>query len=57
MLVKIKYEKPILEIARFCGCAPCQILAVNKVKRETDLVQGQEILVPVVMGHLVKRKD
>ena len=56
MLVKIKFDgsKSLLEIARFCGCAPCQILAVNRVMRETDLVPGQELLVPVEMAHLVK---
>ena len=53
MLVKVKLDAPILEIARICGCAPCQILAVNGVKYENELVQGSTILVPVVTEHLV----
>jgi hypothetical protein len=54
MLVKIKLDgTPLIEIARFCGCAPCQILAVNRVKTEDDLMQGQEIFVPVITQMLV----
>ena len=69
MLVKIKldgsqYESgqsdgnatvpPLVAIARFCGCAPCQIVAVNGVKTEKDLVIGQDIWVPVVTKCLVR---
>jgi len=55
MLIKIKLDgTPILEIARLVGCAPCQILAVNKVKSETDLVVGDTILVPVITQNLIK---
>ena len=54
MLVQIKLDgTPIIVIARMCGCAPCQILAVNNVKYETDLVQGSIINVPVVTKHLI----
>jgi len=56
MLVKIKLDgtKSLVEIARFCGCAPCQIVAVNGVKTEKDLEIGQDIWVPIVMKCLVK---
>ena len=56
MLVKIKLDgsKTLFEIARFCGCAPCQILIVNGVARETDLKPDQEIFVPIIMKCLVR---
>ena len=53
MLVKIKFDAPLIEIARMAGCAPCQILAVNKVRREDELVMGSYIMVPVVTRNLV----
>jgi len=54
MLVKIKLDgTPIMEIARICGCAPCQILAVNGVEYENELMQGTIIRVPVITQHLV----
>ena len=56
MLVKIKLSStPLVEIARFCGCAPCQIVAVNGVRTEKELVIGQDILVPVIIKCLVKK--
>jgi len=55
MLVKIKYENNLLEIARVCGCAPCQIIAVNGVRSELELKNGQEISVPVIVEMLVTK--
>ena len=56
MTIRVKLDgTPLLEIARTAGCAPCQILALNNVRSETDLVQGSTILVPVVTKHLVKK--
>ena len=56
MIVKIVYDgtKSLLEIAKFCGVAPCQILIVNKLKNERELQVGSEILVPVVLNVLVR---
>ena len=54
MIVKIKLDDTTLqEIARTCGCAPCQILALNNVTKETDLEVGQIISVPVATKHMV----
>jgi len=56
MLIKIKLDgTPLIDIARTAGCAPCQILAVNGIRRETDLVQGSYINVPVLTSHLIKK--
>jgi len=57
MLVKIRLDggTSLVDIARFCGCAPCQIVAVNGVRTEKDLVVGQDILVPVVTMCLIKK--
>ena len=54
MIVKIKYEGSIIEIAHFCGAAVCQILALNNFRSERELVVGQEILVPVMLARLIK---
>lgn len=58
MLVKIIYDgsKTLYEIARFCGCAPCQILAVNNLKSELELKHGQQIEVPVIIKSLIHLK-
>jgi hypothetical protein len=53
MLIKIKKVAPLIEIARTCGCAPCQILAVNNVKSETEILDGAEIFVPVEIKNLI----
>ena len=55
VLLKIKYDGNLLELARFTGCAPCQIIAVNRVKTEKDLAPGTEIFVPVVVKCLAPR--
>jgi len=54
MLIKIKKDgTPLPEIARVCGCAPCQILVVNNVKTETELNEKVEIFVPIEIKHLI----
>jgi len=57
MLVKIKLDgsKSLVDIARFCGCAPCQIVAVNGVRTEKDLAAGQDIWVPIETICLVSK--
>jgi len=60
MLIKIKLDgsRTLLEIARFCGCAPCQIIALNGARTETELFErfkGQTIEVPVIIKCLVHK--
>ena len=53
MLIKFKKDgTSLLEIAKTCGCAPCQILFVNGVKNETELNEKAEILVPICIEHM-----
>ena len=58
MLVKIKLDgtASLVDIARLCGCAPCQIITANGVRTEKELVAGQDIWVPVVIKCLVKTR-
>ena len=54
MFAKIKFESEmsVVETARFFGCSPCAILAVNKCN-EVELY-GREILVPIATPHMVR---
>ncbi|MCL2756212.1 MAG: hypothetical protein FWE45_04155 [Firmicutes bacterium] len=56
MYVKIKFQKTgeLVNIAKFSGMAPCQILNLNKATIEEDLV-GQEILVK--MNSIALRRE
>jgi len=59
MLAKIRLDgtDSLLHIARFCGCAPCQILAVNDVRTEPELLErysGKDIDVPVLIKCLMR---
>lgn len=54
MLVKIKRDgTELLELARFCGAAPCAIVLANGVRTEAEL--GQEIFVPVTTVAMVRK--
>jgi hypothetical protein len=56
MIIYLKKDgTPLIEIARICGCAPCQILALNNVKSETELLSLEKIKVPAVTEHLIVR--
>ena len=47
MNVKIKLDgASLVEIARIVGAAPCQILALNNVRTETELKELTHITVP-----------
>ncbi|MDR0462010.1 MAG: hypothetical protein LBG88_01590 [Christensenellaceae bacterium] len=55
MLIKIKLDgtSSLIDIARTCKVAPCQILIVNGVQNEIELMEKAEIFVPVSTGHMV----
>jgi spore germination protein YaaH len=55
MQVKLKFtpEMTLLELARFCGTAPCTILSANNCRRESDLA-GREINVPINTAYMVR---
>jgi len=48
MTVRIffKPEYTLVNLCKTCGCAPCQVLALNKVTKEEDL-HNKEIIVPI----------
>ena len=57
MMQKIKLDgAPLIEIAKKCGVAPCQILAVNNVQNERELATLETIFVPVNYDHLIHLK-
>ena len=41
----------LVRLSRLVGCAPCQVLGLNNVTRESDLV-GRDILIAVNIGAL-----
>ena len=55
MTIKLEFkpEYSLAQLCVVCGCAPCQVLALNKVTREVDL-HNREILVPISTAAFVK---
>ena len=55
MFVKVLFDgsKSIIDLAKFCGVAPCQILAANRCT-ESELV-GQIINLPVSTPVMVRQ--
>jgi len=55
MTIKIlfKPEYSLIQLCKTCGVAPCQILALNKVTRETEL-HNKEILVPIQTASFIR---
>jgi hypothetical protein len=55
MYAKIRFGGvgDLVQIAKFCGMAPCQILTMNKAANESDLV-GKEITIKVELAALVR---
>jgi hypothetical protein len=56
MTIRLKKDgTPLIEIACTCGAAPCQILALNHTRTETEFLELDSFLVPVHLDHLVNR--
>jgi len=55
MYLKVKFAQfgDLLQLSKFCGMAPCQILRLNKATREHEL-EGREILIKVDTASLVR---
>ena len=55
MQVKIEFKNhyKLVDLCRTCGCAPCQILALNKARTEEEL-RGREIIVPISTASFVQ---
>ena len=43
----------VVSLAKFCGVAPCSILAVNAC--DESQLYGREILVPVATPHMIRQ--
>jgi hypothetical protein len=53
MLIRIKLDGTLYDIARTVKCAPCQILFLNNVRSETELLKLDEIVVPIITSQMV----